>query len=167
METIFEISPNATKIDKYKEAIKYIESLVADEKDLYANLANICAILKIYFKDEFSWVGFYLKPRSSKVLTLGPFQGKPACTRIKVGQGVCGQAVKLRKTIIVPDVSKFPGHIYCDPDSKSEIVVPMIKKGYVLGVLDVDSYKYNTFDEIDRFYLENIVEIIMNKGRIL
>ncbi len=161
MEAFFKISPKTSKIEKYKEAFKQVKSLVENEKNLLSDLANTCSILKIYFNNEFSWVGFYLLSPNKKQLTLGPFQGKPACTRIKVGKGVCGQAVKLRKTLVVPDVSKFPGHIYCDPDSKSEIVIPMIKRGSVIGVLDIDSHKYETFDEIDRFYLEKIVEMIL------
>jgi GAF domain-containing protein len=96
-------------------------------------------------------------------LVLGPFQGKLACTRIKIGSGVCGTAVLKKETIIVPDVEKFPGHIYCDPDSRSEIVVPIIKDGEVLGVLDIDSYELDNFDETDKFYLEKLVEILLEK----
>ncbi|CUS99177.1 GAF domain-containing protein [Candidatus Kryptonium thompsonii] len=96
-------------------------------------------------------------------LVLGPFQGKLACTRIKIGSGVCGTSALEKKTIIVPDVEKFPGHIYCDPDSKSEIVVPIIKDGEVLGVLDIDSYELNNFDEVDKVYLEKIVDLLVSK----
>lgn len=165
METIFEIPKNASKIEKYKIVLKYVESLIEDETNLISNLANTCAVIKIFFNEEFSWVGTYLKTKSSRVLTLGPFQGKPACTRIKIGVGVCGKAAKSRKSIIVPDVSKFPGHIYCDPDTKSEIVIPMIANGYVIGVLDIDSYNLDAFNEIDRFYLEKIVELIIYKKK--
>lgn len=163
METIFEIPKSSSKIDKYKTALKHIESLVENESDIIANLANACSVLKIFFNDEFSWVGSYVKSKSSRELTLGPFQGKPACTRIKLGKGVCGQAAKLKKSIIVADVSKFPGHIYCDPNTKSEIVIPLVKDGYVIGVLDIDSYNLEAFNEIDRFYLEKIVELIVKK----
>lgn len=165
METIFEIPKSATKIEKYKIALKNIELLIEKEKNLISNLANACAVLKIVFYEEFSWVGSYLKAKSSRVFHLGPFQGKPACTRIRIGEGVCGQAAKLRKSIIVPDVAKFPGHIYCDPNTKSEIVIPIIEDGYIIGVLDVDSYNLDAFSEIDRFYLEKIVEQIVNKRK--
>ena len=96
-------------------------------------------------------------------LVLGPFQGKVACVRIKIGKGVCGTAAKERRTIIVPDVDRFPGHIACDPESKSEIVVPLIHGGDLFGVLDVDSDKLNSFDDIDRFHLEKIAEMIAQK----
>ncbi len=143
------------KAEKYKETLKVIRSTIEDEPDFIANLANISAILKMNF-DEYSWVGFYLWKTNE--LVLGPFQGKPACIRIKKGSGVCGTAIKERKTILVPDVAQFPGHIYCDPMSKSEIVIPMYKKGKLVGVLDVDSHIINYFDDIDRFYLEHLVK---------
>lgn len=165
METIFEIPKDASKIERYKIALKQINSLVEDESNFISNLANTCAVLKIFFEEEFSWVGSYFKTKSSNILNLGPFQGKPACTRIKIGQGVCGKAAKLKKSIIVPDVAKFPGHIYCDPNTKSEIVIPIIVNGYVIGVLDIDSYNLDAFNEIDRFYLEKIVELIIKKKK--
>ena len=146
-----------TKEEAYIELIPQIESLVKDETDLIANLANVSAALKQTFK-SFSWVGFYITKDDE--LVLGPFQGKVACTRIKIGKGVCGTSALKKETIIVPDVAKFPGHIYCDPDSKSEIVVPIIKNDKVLGVLDIDSYQLNNFDEIDKIYLEKIVKLI-------
>ncbi|CUT04858.1 GAF domain-containing protein [Candidatus Chrysopegis kryptomonas] len=149
-----------TKEEIYSELLPQIKSLIEDEPDLIANLANVTSALKQAFP-SFSWVGFYLM--KSGELVLGPFQGKLACTRIKIGSGVCGTSALRKETIIVPDVEKFPGHIYCDPDSKSEIVVPIIKNGEVLGVLDVDSYELNNFDEIDRFYLEKIVELLLEK----
>jgi GAF domain-containing protein len=142
------------------EKIPQIRSLIESESDLIANLANISAVLKQAF-GSFSWVGFYLMKDGE--LVLGPFQGKVACTRIKLGRGVCGTSAARRETIIVPDVEKFPGHIYCDPDSKSEIVVPIIKDGDVLGVLDIDSYRLNNFDDVDRRFLEKIVNLILNK----
>ncbi|MBU1297758.1 MAG: GAF domain-containing protein [Bacteroidetes bacterium] len=147
------------KKEKYKQVVQQVESIISGEPDLIANLANITAILKMNFED-FSWVGFYLW--RFKELVLGPFQGKPACVRIKKGKGVCGTSIKDRKTIIVPDVSQFEGHIYCDHETKSEIVIPMIKEGHHFGVLDVDSYKLNTFDDIDKFYLEYIVKHLMD-----
>jgi GAF domain-containing protein len=147
------------KKEKYKEVFQQVKAIIGDEPDIIANLANITSILKMNF-DDFSWVGFYLLKFNE--LVLGPFQGKPACVRIKRGIGVCGAAIKDRKIIIVPDVSEFPGHIYCDPDSKSEIVIPMIKDGMPFGVLDVDSHKLNCFDDIDRFYLDNIVKYLID-----
>ncbi len=149
-----------TKQEIYSELLPQIKSLIADEPDLIANLANVTSALKQAFP-SFSWVGFYLMKGDE--LVLGPFQGKLACTRIKVGTGVCGTSALEKKTIIVPDVEKFPGHIYCDPDSKSEIVVPIIKDGKVLGVLDVDSYELNNFDEVDKVYLEKIVSLLISK----
>lgn len=149
-----------TKEEIYSELIPQIKFLIEDEPDLIANLANVTSALKQAFP-SFSWVGFYLMKGNE--LVLGPFQGKLACTRIKIGSGVCGTAVLRRETIIVPDVEKFPGHIYCDPDSKSEIVVPMIKDGEVFGVLDIDSYELNNFDEVDKIYLEKIVDLLISK----
>ncbi len=149
-----------TKDEIYSELLPQIKSLVEGESDLIANLANVTSALKQAFP-SFSWVGFYLMKEGE--LVLGPFQGKLACTRIKVGSGVCGTAVLRKETIIVPDVERFPGHIYCDPDSRSEIVVPIIKNGEVLGVLDIDSYELDNFDETDKFYLEKLVEILLEK----
>jgi L-methionine (R)-S-oxide reductase len=149
-----------TKDEIYSELLPQIKSLIEDESDLIANLANVTSALKQAFP-SFSWVGFYLMKGGE--LVLGPFQGKLACTRIKIGSGVCGTAVLKKETIIVPDVEKFPGHIYCDPDSRSEIVVPIMKDGEVLGVLDIDSYELDNFDETDKFYLEKLVEILLEK----
>jgi len=149
-----------TKEEIYSELLPQIKSLIADEPDLIANLANVTSVLKQAFP-SFSWVGFYLMKGNE--LVLGPFHGKLACTRIKIGSGVCGTSALEKKTIIVPDVEKFPGHIYCDPDSKSEIVVPIIKDGEVLGVLDIDSYELNNFDEVDKVYLEKIVDLLVSK----
>ena len=144
------------KIEKYKLFLKQAESLLADESDLIANLANISALLKDTF--HFFWVGFYLVKNNE--LVLGPFQGPIACTRIKKGKGVCGAAWLNQESIIVPDVSKFEGHIACSPFSKSEIVVPLICKDEVVGVLDIDSDLLNTFDEVDRHYLEQLVSLL-------
>lgn len=149
-----------TKEEIYLELLPQIKSLIEDEPDLIANLANVTSALKQAF-DSFSWVGFYLMKGGE--LVLGPFQGKLACTRIKLGSGVCGTSALKKETIIVPDVEKFPGHIYCDPDSKSEIVIPIIKNGEVLGVLDIDSYRLNNFDETDKIYLEKIVNLLLSK----
>jgi GAF domain-containing protein len=149
-----------TKEEIYSELLPQIKSLIDGETDLIANLANVTSALKQAF-ESFSWVGFYLMKEGE--LVLGPFQGKLACTRIKIGSGVCGTSALRKETIIVPDVEKFPGHIYCDPDSKSEIVVPIIKDGEVFGVLDIDSYRLNNFDEVDKIYLEKIVDLLISK----
>ncbi|MFH6985146.1 GAF domain-containing protein [Marinoscillum luteum] len=141
------------KREKYASLIPQIESLIADEEDLIANLANIAAALK--YGMDFFWVGFYLVKNDQ--LVLAPFQGPIACTRINKGKGVCGQSWATGQTIIVPDVDQFPGHIACSSDSKSEIVVPVIKDGAVIGVLDVDSDQLNTFDEVDQEFLERLV----------
>lgn len=141
-----------TKEEKYQEIIPQIQALVAGETDLIANMANIAAVLHSAF--HFWWTGFYLVKGNE--LVLGPFQGPIACTRIPYGKGVCGTAWAQDKTIIVPDVHDFPGHIACSSESKSEIVVPIRQNGKVIAVLDIDSADYNTFDAIDQTYLEQI-----------
>lgn len=145
-----------TKEEKYKQLLPQIRSLVEGEPDLTANLANICAALK-YGMDGFFWAGFYFV--QGEELVLGPFQGPVACTRIKMG-GVCGKAVKEKRIVIVNDVNAFPGHIACNSDSKSEIVIPIYKGDKVFGVLDVDSETYSWFDSVDGKYLEEITNII-------
>lgn len=150
------------KSERYKEIIPQILSVINDEANATANMANITAALKQTF-NYYSWVGFYLYDKTSNELVLGPFQGKIACTRIAIGRGVCGTAFQKNETIVVPDVHQFPGHIFCDGDSKSEIVVPIMKNGNVYGVLDVDSYEYNSFDEIDKINLELLIAQIQNK----
>jgi len=141
----------------YDEIAPQIESLIAGETDLIANLANIAAVLKEAF--GFFWVGFYL--RKENQLVLGPFQGPVACTRIDFDQGVCGYVYSTREAIIVPNVDEFPGHIACSSASKSEIVLPLFDKlGEVFGVLDVDSDKLNDFSEADLKGLRHITEII-------
>jgi len=142
----------------YEELLPQLRSLLEGEKDAIANLSNTVAVLKMAFPAAISWVGFYF--RRGKELVLGPFQGKPACVRIQMGKGVCGVSAEQRKTLIVPDVNAFPGHIFCDPESKSEIVVPILAKGDLYGVLDIDSSVPACFDETDRRYLEMIVEDI-------
>jgi len=143
------------KEEQYQSLLPQIEALITYEKDLIANLGNIAAALKEQF--NWFWVGFYLVKEDE--LVLGPFQGPVACTRIKKGKGVCGTSWQEKKTLIVPDVDKFPGHIACSSISKSEIVVPIIRNEEVIGVLDVDSEKYDQFDEIDKKYLEQIVAL--------
>ncbi len=159
METVVHIRAT-TKRELYEEVIPQLESLIADESDLIANLANTASVLKLALRDVL-WVGFYLMKEGE--LVLGPFQGKPACVRIEVGKGVCGCAIARAETLIVPDVEKFPGHIYCDPDSRSEIVVPIFREGRPLGVLDLDSPLLEAFDETDKYYLEKIVALLIPK----
>lgn len=145
-----------SKEEQYANLIPQIKGLLDGETDLIANLANVSAALKEQF--NFFWVGFYLV--KNEELVLGPFQGPVACTRIKKGRGVCGSAWEQGKTIIVPDVEKFPGHIACSSLSKSEIVIPLHKGSAVMGVLDVDSDSLDSFDETDQLYLEKIIGLI-------
>jgi GAF domain-containing protein len=145
-----------TKIDQYEGLLPQIAGLLEGETDLVANLANITGALKEQF--GWFWVGFYLVKQDE--LVLGPFQGPVACTRIRKGRGVCGTSWAEAKTLIVPDVEAFPGHIACSSLSRSEIVVPLIKDGNVWGVLDVDSADLDTFDETDRLYLERVAGMI-------
>lgn len=145
-----------SKSEQYQALIPQIKGLLIGENNLIANLANTTAALKEQF--DWFWVGFYLVDQNE--LVLGPFQGPVACTRIQKGRGVCGSSWKEGKTLIVPDVEKFPGHIACSSLSKSEIVVPLLKDGEVWGVLDVDSSDYDQFDETDQLYLEQIVALL-------
>lgn len=142
------------KESKYQELLPQIKALVSWETDTIANLANIAAALQMAF--EWLWIGFYLV--RNEELVLGPFQGPIACTRIKFGQGVCGTAWQREETIVVDDVDQFPGHIACSSLAKSEIVVPLRNSlTQIVGVLDVDSASYAKFDDIDRKYLEELV----------
>ena len=140
----------------YESLLPQILALTEGEQDTIANMANIAAALREAF--GFWWVGFYIVKEDSteygSSLVLGPFQGPVACSRIAYGRGVCGTSWKLKETVIVPDVEKFPGHIACSSESKSEIVVPVIKDGKVVAVLDVDSDKIDDFDERDKRWLE-------------
>ena len=155
-----------TKEEQYESLLPQIKALLEGEPDLIANLANITGALKEQF--NWLWVGFYLvKPSYAKAsegendeLVLGPFQGPVACTRIKKGKGVCGASWAKAKTLIVPDVEKFPGHIACSSLSRSEIVVPIIRNNKVIGVLDADSIEPGQYDNIDQDYLERITEMI-------
>ena len=145
-----------TKIEIYQSLLPQIAALIEGEPDLGANLANIAAALKQQF--GWWWVGFYLVKNDE--LVLGPFQGPIACTRIQKGRGVCGTAWQQAKSLIVPDVEKFPGHIACSSLSRSEIVVPIFSKQEVMGVLDVDSEALDFFDAIDAQYLKEIVGLL-------
>lgn len=154
-----------TKKEQYATLLPQIKGLLEGETDLVANLANVAGALKEQF--NWLWVGFYLvKPslqdnsEMSEELVLGPFQGPVACTRIRKGKGVCGSGWAAGKTQIVPDVEKFPGHIACSSLSKSEIVVPIIRNEKVIAILDVDSDEYNSFDETDQHWLEELVTYI-------
>lgn len=150
------IIKKGSKEEQYQTLLPQIEALIAGETDLIANLANIAAALTQTF--HFFWTGFYLVKGDS--LVLGPFQGPLACTRIRYGKGVCGTAWKEARTVIVPDVDLFPGHIACSSASRSEIVVPIITNGEVKGVLDIDSDLTNHFDTTDAVYIEKIVACI-------
>lgn len=150
------IITNVSKAEQYHSLIPQIRGLVSGEPDLIANLANISAALKEQF--GWLWVGFYLV--NGEELVLGPFQGPVACTRIKKGKGVCGVAWDKAETIIVPNVEEFPGHIACSSASRSEIVLPLLSAGHVVGVLDVDAEALNAFDDVDARYLAEIIALI-------
>ena len=150
------INTSLSKEEQYKAILPQIEMLVEGEGDLIANLSNIAAALKQTF--NFFWIGFYMA--KGEQLVLGPFQGPIACTRINFGKGVCGTSWKERKTILVPDVDAFPGHIACSSASRSEIVLPAFKNNEVALVLDIDSDKLNDFDAIDERHLEKLMRII-------
>jgi GAF domain-containing protein len=141
-----------TKEEIYQGLLPQIKALVGEEADVIANLANTCAALKEAF--DFFWVGFYMVKDDE--LVLAPFQGPIACTRIQKGKGVCGKSWELGEIIIVDDVEKFEGHIACSSLSKSEIVVPLLQKGRVIGVLDIDSTTLSSFDSIDSIYLNDL-----------
>lgn len=156
MSEYLHIKPDAPKAEKYATLIPQIKSLTEGETDLTANLANITAALHQTF--NWWWVGFYLVKED--VLVLGPFQGPVACTRIRYGKGVCGTAWKVQKSILVPDVNDFPGHIACSSASVAEIVTPIFNRvGEVTGILDVDSERYDVLDETDVTFLEEICSI--------
>ena len=145
-----------TRKEKYESLIPQIQALVHGESDFIANISNIVGAIK--YGMNFFWVGIYFVKQNE--LVLGPFQGPVACTRIAFGKGVCGTTWKEKQTIIVEDVEKFPNHIACSSESKSEIVAPCFKQGEVFAVLDIDSDKLSDFDETDKIYLEKIVRII-------
>ena len=144
------------KNETYKLLLAQVKAMVKGESDAVANMANVAALIQEAF--HFWWTGFYRV--IGEQLVLGPFQGPVACTRIGFGKGVCGTAWKEKKTIVVEDVEQFPGHIACSSESKSEIVVPLLKDGEVIGVLDIDSEHLATFDNIDKEWLEQIAEVV-------
>ncbi len=144
------------KQESYKLLLAQVKAIVKNESDPVANMANVTALIQEAF--HFWWTGFYRV--IGEQLVLGPFQGPVACTRIGFGKGVCGTSWKERKTIVVEDVEQFPGHIACSSESKSEIVVPLMKNNEVIGVLDIDSERLATFDQTDKEWLEQIAEAV-------
>lgn len=144
------------KSEKYTTSLTEIKALLSGETDMIAKMANTAALLHKEF--DFWWTGFYRVVDNE--LILGPFQGPPACMHIAKGKGVCGTAWERKETIVVPNVHLFAGHIACSSESNSEIVVPLFRNGEVVGVLDIDSREFNTFDDIDKYYLQQIVELL-------
>ena len=162
MHTLAELP--ADKSAAYAELARSLRALLEGERDVVANAANMAALLFWSLRD-LNWAGFYLMEPVRGDLLLGPFQGKPACVRIPVGRGVCGTAAARRETVVVPDVHAFPGHIACDSASNSEIVVPIVRDGALLGVLDLDSPLQARFDEADARGLEALVRILVESLR--
>jgi L-methionine (R)-S-oxide reductase len=157
---MFSVSQPATsnKVELYRELSLQLSSLLEGERDSIANAANTAALLYHTLPDV-NWVGFYFLKGNE--LVLGPFQGRPACVRIAMGRGVCGTAAERRKSILVADVNAFPGHIACDSASRSELVVPLIQSGAVIGVLDMDSPSLARFDEADRKGCEQLAAVYL------
>lgn len=149
---------NGTIEENYQLVLQQLNALTYDESDLIANLSNAAALLNCFLED-INWVGFYLAKDNQ--LILGPFQGLPACIRIPFHKGVCGHAATLKETVVVDNVHDFPGHIACDSATNSEIVIPIIKNDQLIGVLDIDSPSLNRFSEIDRLYLEQFIQILV------
>lgn len=154
------VEQGSNKVENYELLIKQAEALIEEECDYVTNLSNLSALLFSMIKN-INWAGFYLT--RSDELHLGPFQGEVACTKIKIGQGVCGTALLRKETIIVPNVHEFSGHIACSDKSNSEIVVPILKNGEVIGVIDIDSPLFSNFDLVDKKYLELLAIIISYK----
>lgn len=146
------------KQSRYRELLSQIEVFANADDNPISVLSNCAAVMKVVFPKEYFWVGFYIVDGDE--LILGPFQGTPACTRIKKGRGVCGTAWKEGRSLVVEDVEAFPGHIACSSLSKSEIVVPLFSDGIVVGEIDIDSTELATFDNVDREYLERAAEMI-------
>jgi GAF domain-containing protein len=153
-----QIDPTRSKAQSYRDLEAALAALLEGETDALANVANAVSLLA-HSLDRVNWCGFYVLRGDD--LVLGPFQGKPACVRIPVGKGVCGEAAARRQTVVVPDVNRFPGHITCDPASRSEIVVPVVEEDVLRGVLDVDSPEPGRFDEEDRVGLETFVGVLI------
>ena len=151
-------SPSRSKAELYEQLASQLSSLLAGERDLIANAANFSALI-FHSLPDLNWAGFYFAQDGE--LVLGPFQGQPACVRIKIGQGVCGAGAAKCETVIVPNVHEFPGHITCDSTSNSEIVIPLMKGGRLMGVLDLDSPSLSRFDEEDAAGLQRLVRILL------
>lgn len=156
----FEKLNEMNEIERLKYMNYLLKSQLSSEKNSLANLSNATGIIKTCI-ENLNWVGFYIFREGE--LVLGPFQGKPACNRIEIGKGVCGNSAKEKKTILVKDVLEFPGHIFCDGDSKSELVVPVILNEKVKAVLDLDSPKLSRFTEIEKEYFEEFINILKDK----
>ena len=154
----FELQGSGT----YEDVVLQAKALIEDEPELVPNMANLSALLNLTLKN-INWVGFYTVQPDDNLL-LGPFQGKPACIRIKAGRGVCGTALAEKKTLRVADVHAFPGHIACDSASRAEIVVPVMRNGEVVAVIDVDSRELNAFNATDRHHLEHIAAMLSESG---
>ncbi|MBF6128018.1 GAF domain-containing protein [Nocardia brasiliensis] len=154
--TVAELTGDRT--EQYRQLTEQASALVAGEPDRTANAANIAALV-FHALPDVNWVGFYF--HDGHELVVGPFQGKPACVRIPLGKGVCGTAAQTRETQLVPDVHAFPGHIACDADTRSEVVVPLVHNGALIGVFDLDSPKPGRFDEIDRQGLESVAQALL------
>ena len=148
-------SISTSKTDIYRLVNKQIEGLLANEQDFIANAANFCSLI-YHTLPDLNWIGFYIHKNGK--LFLGPFQGKPACVRIEIGKGVCGKAAEIQKTVVVENVHEFPGHIACDPQSNSEIVIPIVHENDLIGVLDLDSPVFGRFDAKDQTGLEALVQ---------
>ena len=159
MHTAERINPTQTKYALYQQICEQLHELIGHETNFVANAANASSLL-FQSMPDINWVGFYIAQGDE--LVLGPFQGKPACVRIPFGKGVCGTAAAQGKTLVVPDVNRFPGHIFCDPASRSEIVVPLLNWGKLLGVLDIDSGSLNRFDDEDAEGLESVVSVFLS-----
>ena len=150
------------KPELYRDLAEQLTALLAGEADRIANAANTASLI-YHGLPDLNWAGFYF--RHGAELVLGPFQGKPACVRIPIGKGVCGIAAARGEAVLVPDVHVFPGHIACDPDSRSELVVPLVENGSVWGVLDLDSPLASRFDDTDRQGCERLVELFLAHSR--
>lgn len=157
------IDKNLDLEETYKLLFLQIENLINTNDPIITNLSNITAAFKQTF-EKISWVGFYLF--KNNLLYLGPFQGKVACTKIEIGKGVCGKSVETKLTQVIPNVHEFPGHIACDVETNSEIVIPIFCDENIIGVLDLDSKEFSAFDETDKIWLEKICEMISEKLEI-
>jgi L-methionine (R)-S-oxide reductase len=160
---MFQLDENLRQLDKtslYEELHRQASGLFHGERDMIANMANLASLL-FHYLPAINWSGFYLWNADAGELVLGPFHGKPACVRIALGRGVCGTAAEYRETVLVPNVELFPGHIACDAASRSEIVIPMVKKGVLIGVLDIDSPNLARFDQTDKAGLERLATMIL------